>query len=197
MSSNPLRPVLAAVLMAVFLISLLPVSFAGSPIGSTEQSSLSDRPRRGKNGQAVAKDGVKQDSKPKKQEATPQSQAPPPPSSTQPPPADRRSPVVKEPVGAQRENDPFKSDPPSSQAPQNEGTQRKPEPPPFDRPPIRQDENSQGGTATQDTRPATRPVLDARPHQTAERPRANSLALIREINRPRLNQAAQTHLQAR
>jgi Ca-activated chloride channel family protein len=173
MSFNPLRRVLAAVLMAVFVFSLLPVSYAGSPTSATEQSSSSDRPRRGKNGQAITSDAAKQDAKPKKLEPVPQSQSQPrsqpkpqsPPPATQAPSNDRRSAAGEAPVITNRDNDPL-----SGEAQESGGIQRRPEPPAFDRPPIGQDRSSQTGTATSDSRPSTRPTLGRPPASDSRTP---------------------------
>ena len=55
MKFKAVRSSLAAVLTATLLISLLPLAYAGSPRGQTQQDASSSKPRRGKNGEPVAK----------------------------------------------------------------------------------------------------------------------------------------------
>ena len=55
MKFKAVRSSLVAVLTATLLISLLPLAYAGSATGQTQQGASSSRPRRGKNGEPVTK----------------------------------------------------------------------------------------------------------------------------------------------
>jgi Ca-activated chloride channel homolog len=161
MSFSPFRAVFAAVLIAVFVVSLLPTGYAGSPVGETLQADSSARPRRGKNGQSVPKDAPKQDAKRNEQEPVRQPQQTPAPG---PAPREQRTagdrPVSPQPDAAPRSTD----------VRQSGETRRRPEPPPFDRPPAGQTSSSQGGTDASDSRPSTQPALGRPPASDSRTP---------------------------
>lgn len=162
MRINPLRAVLAAVLIVVFFVSLLPTGYAGSPTSANQQADSSARPRRGKNGQAVINDPAKQDARRSKQVPARKSQQSPPPESLT---RDKLPATAGEPTSPQPDQEPKGADAQKSGEPQ-----RRPEPPPFDRPPIGQDGSSQGSTAAPDSRPAMRPTLGRPPASDSRTP---------------------------
>ncbi|HEX8089334.1 MAG TPA: VWA domain-containing protein, partial [Blastocatellia bacterium] len=169
MNFSPLRAVLAAVLIAVFTVSLLPTSYAGAPGGATPQADSSARPRRGKNGQAASKDAPKQDERPNGRESMRQPQQSP---TTQPPPRENPPAVVNVPASPQRNSGLQTGD-----GQQSGSARRHAEAPPFDRPPAGQGGVSQSSTTTSDSRPATRPTLGRPPasdSRTPAQPRVDS-----------------------
>lgn len=161
MNFSPLRAVIAAVLIAVFAVSLLPMSYAGG----IQQADSSARPRRGKNGQAVSKDAPKdapkQDEKLNGREPARQSQQSP---TTQPPPREKPPASINAPASPQRNSDLQTGGQPSGNA------RRRAEPPPFDRPPAGQGGGSQSSATTPDSRPATRPTLGRPPASDSRTP---------------------------
>ena len=162
MSFSPFRMVFAAVLIAVFVVSLLPASFAGSPVNATPQADSSARPRRGKNGQSVPKDAPKQDEKRNEQGPARQPQQSPAPAAS---PRVQSTPVGDKPVSPKPDTAPKSVD-----VRQSGETQRRPEPPPFDRPPASQNGSSQSGTDASDSRPSSRPALGRPPASDSRNP---------------------------
>jgi Ca-activated chloride channel family protein len=166
MKLKAVRASLAAVLTATLLISLLPLAYADSATSQTQQGASSSKPRRGKNGEPVAKSPDNPDTSPEQGSApdskpeTSKAASPAQPNEQQPAaPTDKTSQSAGQPVKTSAPRDtaqpvktsaprdtaqPVKTSPPQDSArpvkasPPQDSAQSQPqrEPPPFDRPPL-------------------------------------------------------------
>ena len=179
MCPKAFRSTLAAILIALAVVSLLPASFASaSQISSAQNGSA--RPKRGKNGPVVS-DGATQKA-PAQKPAEQRPQAPIPEQSrpqnvavpevkTVPPVVEnqgRQKPVLVRPNSSNRSTQDTTQQPASAQ-------QRR-EPPPFDRPPLETQQESRPAPQVRNSQPPVRPQTDSAstpsyPSQQSGRPR--------------------------
>lgn len=157
MCRKALRPTLAAILIALAFISLLPAGFASA----AQSSAQANRPKRGKNGQIVAGSGSQNAPARKTTSPTVKQQRP----ESEPVAADEDS----QPAGAPQTR--TKATPPVASSPQMtrdktardntaqrpQATQQRREPPPFDRPPIDAGQQSQQTQQPRVTQPPVSP----------------------------------------
>ena len=152
MCPKALRPTLAAILVALALISLLPADFAAA----AQSSAQTNRPKRGKNGSIVADRGTQ--TAPARKTTAPAVVKPGPDSD---PVADEEAqPAAAQPQTRTQTPPPVSSTPRrtidnTAQRPQ--ASQQRREPPPFDRPPLDAGQQSQQSSQPRATQPPVTP----------------------------------------
>jgi len=183
MKLKAVRLSLAAVLTATLSISLLPLAYADSTTGQTQQDASSSKPRRGKNGEPVAKNPDSTETSPEQgsgQDPNPEnSKAATPAQSNEQQPAAAIDKTVQstgqpgkpsatretaQPVKTSARRDtaePVKTNPPQDSA----QSQSQSEPPPFDRPPL-----GSRGRSTVDSSASSRDSSPSSSRSPAQRP---------------------------
>src|SRR5258705_4733651 len=183
MKLKAVRLSLAAVLTATLLISLVPLAYADSTTGQTQQDVSSSKPRRGKNGEPVAKNPDSTETSPEQGSAqdpnpeTSKAASPAQPNERQAAaPADKTSQSAGEPgkssapretaqpvkTSARRDTaEPVKTNPPQDSA----QSQSQREPPPFDRPRL-----GSRGRSTVDSSASSRDSSPSSSRSPAQRP---------------------------
>jgi len=183
MKLKAVRLSLAAVLTATLLISLLPLAYADSTTGQPQQDASSSKPRRGKNGEPVAKNPDSTETSPEQGSA----QDPNPETSKAAPPAqsNEQRPVAARDKTSQSAGQPGKSsatretaqpvktraprdtaEPVNTNPPQDSAqSQSQREPPPFDRPPL-----GSRGRSTVDSSASSRDSSPSSSRSPAQRP---------------------------
>jgi Ca-activated chloride channel family protein len=180
MKVKAVRTSLAAVLTATLLITLLPLVYARSAAGQTQQGTTSSKPRRSKNGDPVNRSTDNHDAS-GEQDSAPGSN----PENTKPvePPQANQQQPTQTPKTSQSGDQPVKADAPkasdpwgTSSAPQGSAqSQRQPGPPPFDRPTTRSNGWPAGDTSANSTSSSSSsPAFDRPPLRAGGRPAGDS-----------------------